>query len=873
MRVWKRKFIVCLLPVMGLCANAPAWEDFQAMGLGPGSDNRFAGLGFHLTLAGGQAFLEKPPVPFWGLQIFDTSAGNLQRRPQLNFGAVSDGSAVRNVAVLDRDWAHVLIEASESLKFYVSRLTPAVVVESTRGELILFGAGKPPCLPISQLTRQNAAPQPIALATPWGVVSRERIAELPLDDDLEYGWLLVWFGKDAGLHSTRFPWGYNMDLHGAPPSSSVDCPVLLVFQRSPERITVDSGLCFEFDETGAGRVALLPLFGDLYPSVNETKQWTPLQTSGPATLPEQIAKQCEWWAAHLREIPLTVSERCEHDPESDTIRITEEIRYLRLSEGGERFAPLPPMLALAHKHGFPMEFGGALVETSVNTAFGPYAGFAAAGQYVCELQGLAAYALETRRVGLDGQEGEQLNMLLSNEIDKIIQAGHLAPWYPATGVFGGPFKCYQVHSGWMNWSNPAETLYILGQALPMLQPDQRQELEEYLRKECEVYPPGAVVALSSREGARRERWRIDPDAPPRPYIVEQQRAKTIFEFHDLMMQESNFYLKNNLVPPQTFYYLSEYARAAGVMPEIAETWQELRELLEPFFTAQDWASLGWVQRPAHVKSREGTGGEPDANAFFAAMLGALRIARAAGDAEGEKFLWGQFARAAILRHAMGRYADYLHSKGFLLYPADPNVKKDMFETFCGWDAWPDLAAQFSGVHNGFVGLWGRASWMVDFMTGNWSARLYTLNWIGPEHDMRVITRMNEFGLDFEEAPWTYWSGFWPQYRGMVPELGRFLAGREKDRASMFAARLAEQVPDWYLAYSTAALGAENNYHVPETAYDGFMLRAWVLGEPPDRLAKYLDVSWMERGDLYYIHKLVETIAAYRGVEWEKEETQ
>jgi hypothetical protein len=44
----------------------------------------------------------------------------------------------------------------------------------------------------------------------------------------------------------------------------------------------------------------------------------------------------------------------------------------------------------------------------------------------------------------------------------------------------------------------------------------------------------------------------------------------------------------------------------------------------------------------------------------------------------------------------------------------------------------------------------------------------------------------------------------------------------------------------------------------------------VLQEPPEKLSRYVDIPWMERGDLYDIHKLAETIRAYRGVKWEKD---
>ena len=45
----------------------------------------------------------------------------------------------------------------------------------------------------------------------------------------------------------------------------------------------------------------------------------------------------------------------------------------------------------------------------------------------------------------------------------------------------------------------------------------------------------------------------------------------------------------------------------------------------------------------------------------------------------------------------------------------------------------------------------------------------------------------------------------------------------------------------------------------------FMVHAWMAATPPKRLERYIDVPWMWRGDLYHLHKLAETIKAYRGV--------
>ena len=55
-----------------------------------------------------------------------------------------------------------------------------------------------------------------------------------------------------------------------------------------------------------------------------------------------------------------------------------------------------------------------------------------------------------------------------------------------------------------------------------------------------------------------------------------------------------------------------------------------------------------------------------------------------------------------------------------------------------------------------------------------------------------------------------------------------------------------------------------------TAYDShsmFMAHAWIAGTSPERLRRYIHVPWAARGDLFYLHKLADTVKAYRGVRW------
>ena len=55
---------------------------------------------------------------------------------------------------------------------------------------------------------------------------------------------------------------------------------------------------------------------------------------------------------------------------------------------------------------------------------------------------------------------------------------------------------------------------------------------------------------------------------------------------------------------------------------------------------------------------------------------------------------------------------------------------------------------------------------------------------------------------------------------------------------------------------------------PTDAHQLFMAHAWIVGTPPEKLERYIDQPWTPIGDLYYMHKLAETIKAHRGVRWE-----
>jgi len=72
-------------------------------------------------------------------------------------------------------------------------------------------------------------------------------------------------------------------------------------------------------------------------------------------------------------------------------------------------------------------------------------------------------------------------------------------------------------------------------------------------------------------------------------------------------------------------------------------------------------------------------------------------------------------------------------------------------------------------------------------------------------------------------------------------------------------------PQWYLANMTSEIGGDaiSGMHQPEVPYWLFVARAWILQDSGKALEERFDVSCLQRGDLFYLHKLAETIKAYR----------
>ena len=103
-----------------------------------------------------------------------------------------------------------------------------------------------------------------------------------------------------------------------------------------------------------------------------------------ASLTFEVVDQVNWRGDKAAAVPASVTESYAYDAASDTVAVT-----VKFDKAG--FAPVPPMLALAVKYGFPIEFDRKPTETGQASVLGPLLGFEDTAQYTWKVKGLAKY--------------------------------------------------------------------------------------------------------------------------------------------------------------------------------------------------------------------------------------------------------------------------------------------------------------------------------------------------------------------------------------------------------------------------------------------------------------------------------------------------
>ena len=137
-----------------------------------------------------------------------------------------------------------------------------------------------------------------------------------------------------------------------------------------------------------------------------------------------------------------------------------------------------------------------------------------------------------------------LKARLSQEIQKMLLAGHLRPGYASHGHFDLPAQSQCGADLGDYFHHPAETILTLLQALPHLPEGMRPQVLAYLQAEFNAYPPYQYDHIGWRDGAAREVFNLPP---------EMEAARVNFPPQEGL---SGFVWSSN---PYSFYALWQYA--------------------------------------------------------------------------------------------------------------------------------------------------------------------------------------------------------------------------------------------------------------------------------------------------------------------------
>ncbi len=780
-----------------------AWQS-EAKGLlgQPKEHKNTAGLAFtvwqeawpNLTLPG-------------GVRDGDTYQPTLLGPVGIDMGEVNVPGATGTFVSERADWAANEMtfnyNSNQSLKLWASRLTPALLLQSSANALNLFSGNVPTYkfdgTKINKAADAPSFPKYVAFATASGMSVRAITAQ-PTTVPADMRWMLVWYGNQSHFADTRKPLSYiNLPAANA---YQADVPMLLLFQTAPTQIQRGGQGGVQVSFAGAmGSMVAMPLYGRRTLPTTQTEAWS-------QGLPADVTAHANKWASRQCQFPLSATERYSYDAASDTARIAENFTYQVVCPGSVPFAPVPPMLALA-KETLGAQFSSALIADALPTEFGPLTGVESATSYSWSMTGLAALVSARRSVG-NGTVPSDLQQELIDQAQHMVQAGHMRPWIFIDSV------PRHTERGDLYWANPADTLIHLAQAAQAL-PDgaARTQLVDYLRSERKNYPPETRFNLGLQDGAVRPGYTGYWD--DWEFQWTQGRADAL----------------QTRVPLWNAYALSQYYDVLSETPP-ASVLQSLNAALDTEMRERDWATgysfEGYQDRSVAVVN---------ANRHFAGLLGQARLAQRAQDSKAQGLLLPLLAKAAAQRVGMAAYPRYLYQVQLAELPA-------------------------------------QANWQVTQSAGTWNGYLFNTDWRTGDDDARQVTFLTQYGVYLydhsgteggDAAACCFPHPYLTAYRDLTPELARLL-GPMGSAARVYADKVKALSPHWYAAFAEGTLGHEHNLSHPVDAYQMFMAEAWLNPAKPDDLARYIDIPYLETGDLFYLSKLAETAIAYRGVQWQ-----
>lgn len=679
-----------------------------------------------------------------------------------------------------------------------------------------------------------AAPELGVGASAVSAVSETDI-EMELEDALYDGlsepWLLVWFGqRDEEFNALQTLFG---PARKGPSGNEAgdwsfaefaDLPQLLIFERPYAKIEFDDGALRVRFDGAAGKMVVVSLNGGAFLKPEETIKWK-------HGLPDDITERCGMLAKTFRCYPTDVEEDFEVKGDSITIRNT--FKYAELS-GGEntRHAPLPPTLALAVQYGFPAQIEGQVVDLAAPTLSGPSRVVMNSDVLTYTLPGVLRYLRQPPAQAKSMADAPKpLLDRLENEIEKVLDAGHLAP------VNARDDGCV--------WTRPLDTPAALCEAFPFVSPALQGRIMEYCRKEMAEFSPFKYAHLNVclREGVDRATGKqltvtLEQLEARAKYFGEEPRSGPVpvdtFARAQYYTESETWWVRAPQGPDgYTLYQAWQYLDASNDTKWLSENIDSIGSLYTRLMATQDWALMRPFESTKSVNEAEivtprGRGGVWDRNQMFAAHVAMGRMASMAGVKEEFQPLEDLMgAKEMVAYFAAYKLPRFLYDAGFIR--ADGR----------------DLLPWYLGT--------GR--------TATHAVNLAPVAWMSADDDVRWVVRWGLDGAVVDSVNYCFSSRV-ELYCDLTRETACFIRDYLKSDYGRYQARIDHRGPAWYLRKHEKFMGSEQFRQDIETIGSIFQARAWIGRETPEQLLYYLSPPRYQIGDLSYIRSLSALCSAY-----------
>jgi len=805
-----------------------AWDELKM-------DSRFhensaavGGLGFEVTAGGWPRLLQRGFLDAFNSHNDNRAVYDLAGWTDLGQVRLAPGRIARP-KLTESSWVHrryVAGGGNMQLRFIVSRITPAVLFETSSPTLELFAGTKATCWKqqaggirawreMRDKLRHKDVPKHVAFVKGGKVVVADTSSPIPLAD-MEECWMLFWYGRDAKFFRSQVP---NI-IHGRLSERMqkdyfmpADMPVLVVFQKRPRQLSPrDDALRVTFGNDGAGAVAVLPAMGFHHPLVTVTSKWKD-------GLPADIVERCRAWSRRMKHFPLTCEES--YAVASDAA-VTVRLKYTHLSlpddweTKGEKLAPVPPVIALCGQYSFKLLKGLPPDPHAISTHSGPYTGKADADTVEYTVTGLDRYIEQAvASPGAEAADARVLGEELRSEVAKMIRAGHLAP---AITLDRKHVVRIRPH-----FANPGETVLALAEAMPYLDEAGKRAAREYLHGWMKKYNPLTTGSVKNFGNPRREYFEV---VSPEDYarVVNSSAASRL----------EVTYIKGEQMADNV-YGLWALADATGDRKALEDAFDTIKTAATRYEDSADWATCGYFHSngdhhngPVPILG-EARGGVPATNGRFGRWVALARIARACGDEKTEQLARFLLARTALLRFAHGAIIRYMYDAKFqTVEPAD--------------------------------------DWMVT-IGGAKGGLLWLEKWGGGEDDVRQAIRWDEFGPAISQMLGTHWMPVLPGFLHLTPEAGRFLGDHVASHSERVIRAVESNAPHWYIVRRQSYLGGETATDSPRNSFSVFMAKCYVQGTPGEEMMRYQDIPFTKVGDLYHIRRLAGNLRCFGGLKW------